>query len=92
MVSGNLKLHTDQKNKNYCHFLDPKKQKSAILHHFYTPFISGINFGRYDIQSFYQPDGIKFFEVNGVGYIAAADEGQNMESEIQRGKDFITSK
>ncbi|CAH1793446.1 unnamed protein product, partial [Owenia fusiformis] len=30
---------------------------------------------QYDIQSFYQPDGMKYFEANGVGYIATANEG-----------------
>ncbi|XP_072037300.1 mesenchyme-specific cell surface glycoprotein-like [Amphiura filiformis] len=59
----------------------------------------GIKFNRYDIYSFYQPDGIQFFEVDGVGYVAAANEGETTSftkdgqeyNEVQMGKEFITN-
>ncbi|XP_022096908.1 uncharacterized protein LOC110982645 [Acanthaster planci] len=58
---------------------------------------SGINFGSYDIYSTYQPDSIKYMEVDGVEYIVTANEGADMEfvvgnkewTESQRGKDFV---
>ncbi|XP_011675784.2 mesenchyme-specific cell surface glycoprotein isoform X2 [Strongylocentrotus purpuratus] len=56
----------------------------------------GIMFRRNNISSFYQPDGIKYFEVDGVGYIITANEGDSFDFELgtekwaedQRGKKF----
>ncbi|XP_072174718.1 mesenchyme-specific cell surface glycoprotein-like [Diadema setosum] len=57
----------------------------------------GILFRHSDIFSFYQPDGIKYFEEAGVGYIITANEGDSFEYELgskdwaesQRGNDFL---
>ncbi|XP_030843548.1 mesenchyme-specific cell surface glycoprotein-like [Strongylocentrotus purpuratus] len=56
----------------------------------------GIIFRRNDIFSIYQPDSIKYFEVDGVGYIITTNEGEFLEYELgneewaedQRGNDF----
>eukprot|EP00057_Strongylocentrotus_purpuratus_P018885 XP_011673359.1 PREDICTED: mesenchyme-specific cell surface glycoprotein [Strongylocentrotus purpuratus] len=58
----------------------------------------GIVFRRSNIFSFYQPDGIKYFEVDGVGYIITTNEGGSLDYELgeeewgeaQRGNDFTT--
>ncbi|XP_072174719.1 mesenchyme-specific cell surface glycoprotein-like [Diadema setosum] len=48
--------------------LDPSDRDDAIA------FQTG-----YDIKSFYMPDAIKYFEINGVGYLATADEGSDLD-------------
>ena len=63
-------------------------------------FASGIIFRRNDIFSIYQPDSIKYFEVDGVGYIITTNEGEFLEYELgneewaedQRGNDFKAGK
>ena len=62
--------------------------------------LSGIMFRRNNISSFYQPDGIKYFEVDGIGYIITASEGDTFEFELgneewaedQRGNTFEAGK
>ncbi|XP_038076297.1 uncharacterized protein LOC119744441 [Patiria miniata] len=57
----------------------------------------GINFASYDIYSLYQPDAIKYVELNGEGYIITANEGDSLDYEVggntwedvQRGKKFV---
>ncbi|XP_063965804.1 mesenchyme-specific cell surface glycoprotein-like [Lytechinus pictus] len=75
--------------KNWIDFdLDASDKDDAIM------------FRRNNISSFYQPDGIKYFEVDGVGYIVTANEGDTFEytlgtdewTEDQRGNDFKAGK
>ncbi len=56
-----------------------------------------INLKAYDIYSFYQPDAIKYMEVDGIGYIITANEGDDLDydagnrewAEAQRGEEFV---
>eukprot|EP00057_Strongylocentrotus_purpuratus_P031824 XP_785779.2 PREDICTED: mesenchyme-specific cell surface glycoprotein [Strongylocentrotus purpuratus] len=38
----------------------------------------------HDIKSFYMPDAIKYFEIDGVGYVATADEGSDLDYRFDR--------
>nr|XP_054768930.1 mesenchyme-specific cell surface glycoprotein-like [Lytechinus pictus] len=53
----------------------------------------GIVFRNYDIYSLYQPDAIRYFDVDGTGYIATANEGGSVEyptwTEEKRGKSLV---
>ncbi|XP_072174784.1 mesenchyme-specific cell surface glycoprotein-like [Diadema setosum] len=53
----------------------------------------GTELRQYDIYSFYQPDAIKYFEVDGTGYIVTANEGAGVEysdwAEEKRGKALV---
>ncbi len=50
------------------------------------------NFQEWPVLSFYQPDAIDYFEVNGIGYIISANEGDARDydgySEEERGDDL----
>ncbi len=57
----------------------------------------GIQLKPYDIYSIYQPDAIKYMEVDGVGYIITANEGHDLDYEVgnrewadyKRGGEFV---
>ncbi|XP_054768846.2 mesenchyme-specific cell surface glycoprotein-like [Lytechinus pictus] len=54
----------------------------------------------FDIRSFYMPDAIKYFEIDGVGFLATADEGSDLDykfdgsywSDAKRGYKLIKEK
>ncbi|XP_077998497.1 mesenchyme-specific cell surface glycoprotein-like [Glandiceps talaboti] len=58
----------------------------------------GINIETWPIYGMYQPDAIKYFYIDGQGYLVTANEGDSMEvsfgseewSEQMRGQDFVT--
>ncbi|XP_077998577.1 mesenchyme-specific cell surface glycoprotein-like [Glandiceps talaboti] len=58
----------------------------------------GINMQPWPIYGMYQPDAIKYFHIDGQGYLVTANEGDSMEvsfgseewSEQMRGQDFVT--